>query len=32
MHSFAYTLQDYTSAPSFGVVDKNLQPLYDVSC
>jgi hypothetical protein len=32
MHSFAYTLQDYTSSPSFGVVDKNLKPLYDLSC
>jgi exo-beta-1,3-glucanase (GH17 family) len=32
MHSFAYTLQDYTSSPSFGVVDNNFNPLYDLSC
>jgi glucan endo-1,3-beta-D-glucosidase len=32
MHSFVYTLQDYTSSPSFGVVDQNFNPLYDLSC
>ena len=32
MHAFWYTLQDYTSSPSFGVLDANMQPLYDLSC
>ncbi|MCJ1309921.1 hypothetical protein MMC25_003582 [Agyrium rufum] len=31
-HTFWYTLQDYTSSPSFGVVGANRQPLYDLSC
>ncbi|KAL8728474.1 MAG: hypothetical protein Q9166_005372 [cf. Caloplaca sp. 2 TL-2023] len=31
-HTFWYTLQDYTSAPSFGVMDANFKPLYDLSC
>ena len=31
-HTFWYTLQDYTSSPSFGVVDPEFKPLYDLSC
>jgi glucan endo-1,3-beta-D-glucosidase len=31
-HTFWYTLQDYTSSPSFGVVDANRNPLYNLAC
>lgn len=31
-HTFWYTLQDYLSSPSFGVVDANFKPLFDLSC
>ena len=31
-HTFWYTLQDYTSSPSFGVVDANYNPLYNLAC
>ena len=31
-HTFWYTLQDYTSSPSFGVVGADRKPLYDLSC
>lgn len=31
-HTFWYSLQDYTSSPSFGVVDANFNPLYDLAC
>ena len=31
-NTFMYTLQDYTSSPSFGVVDANFVPLFDLSC
>ena len=31
-HTFWYTLQDYTSNPSFGVVGADFKPLYDLSC
>ncbi|KAL8960765.1 MAG: hypothetical protein Q9183_005408, partial [Haloplaca sp. 2 TL-2023] len=30
-HTFWYSLQDYTSNPSFGVVDEGFKPLYDLS-
>ena len=32
MDTFWYTLQDYTSSPSFGVVDANYAPLFDLAC
>ena len=32
MDTFWYTLQDYTSSPSFGVVDANFNPLFDLAC
>ncbi|KAL8861806.1 MAG: hypothetical protein Q9178_001675 [Gyalolechia marmorata] len=32
MNAFWYTLQDYSSSPSFGVLDPNFKPLYDLSC
>lgn len=32
MDTFWYTLQDYTSSPSFGVVDANFIPLFDMTC
>lgn len=32
MDTFWYTLQDYTSSPSFGVVDVNFNPLFDMTC
>ena len=31
-HTFWYTVQDFSSNPSFGVVDANFKPLYDLSC
>ena len=31
-HTFWYVLQDYHQSPSFGVVDKNFKPLYDLKC
>lgn len=31
-HTFWYSLQDYTSSPSFGVVDANFSPLYNLAC
>lgn len=31
-NTFWYTLQDYTSTPSFGVLDKNGKALYDLKC
>jgi exo-beta-1,3-glucanase (GH17 family) len=31
-HTFWYTLQDYTSSPSFGVVDENFNPIYNLAC
>ncbi|KAL9003604.1 MAG: hypothetical protein Q9188_003538 [Gyalolechia gomerana] len=31
-HTFWYTLQDYTSSPSFGVVDESFRPLYNLTC
>lgn len=31
-HTFWYTLQDYTSSPSFGVVDANYNPIYNLQC
>lgn len=31
-HTFYYILQDYNASPSFGVVDANFQPLFDLSC
>ncbi|KAF2834556.1 glycoside hydrolase family 17 protein [Patellaria atrata CBS 101060] len=31
-HVFWYAYQDYTSNPSFGVVDANRNPIYDLSC
>ena len=31
-HTFWYTLQDYTSSPSFGVVDQNYNPIYNLAC
>ncbi len=30
--TFYYTLQDYTSSPSFGVVDYQSKPLFDLTC
>jgi len=31
-HTFWYTLQDYTSSPSFGVLDANYNPIYNLQC
>jgi exo-beta-1,3-glucanase (GH17 family) len=31
-HTFWFTLQDYSSSPSFGVVNSAFQPNYDLSC
>ncbi|KAL8779149.1 MAG: hypothetical protein Q9213_007075 [Squamulea squamosa] len=31
-HTFWYASQDYSSSPSFGVLDANYKPLYDLSC
>lgn len=31
-HTFWYSYQDYNDNPSFGVVDANRNPLYDLSC
>jgi glucan endo-1,3-beta-D-glucosidase len=31
-HTFWYTLQDYTGNPSFGIVDSNFNPLYNLAC
>ncbi|MCJ1226596.1 hypothetical protein MMC12_003249 [Toensbergia leucococca] len=31
-HTFWYTLQDYTSSPSFGVVDQNFNPVLNLQC
>jgi glucan endo-1,3-beta-D-glucosidase len=31
-HTFWYVLSDFQADPSFGVVDQNGQPLYDLSC
>ena len=31
-HTFWYILQDYTASPSFGVVDAQFKPIYDLSC
>lgn len=31
-HTFYYILQDYNASPSFGVVDANFKPLFDLSC
>ena len=31
-HTFWYTLQDFTSSPSFGVVGQDFKPLYNLSC
>ncbi|KAL8818652.1 MAG: hypothetical protein Q9223_002766 [Gallowayella weberi] len=32
LHTFWYSLQDYTSSPSFGVVGQDFKPLYSLSC
>lgn len=31
-HTFWYTLQDYTSSLSFGVIDENRNPIYNLAC
>jgi len=31
-HTFWYTLQDYSSNPSFGVVDSNYNPIINLNC
>lgn len=31
-HTFWYTLQDFAASPSFGVVDANGNPYYNLSC
>jgi glucan endo-1,3-beta-D-glucosidase len=31
-HTFWFVLQDYTAIPSFGVVDEQFRPIYDLSC
>lgn len=31
-HTFWYILQDYNASPSFGVVDAQFKPIYDLSC
>ncbi|KAL9113044.1 MAG: hypothetical protein Q9227_002656 [Pyrenula ochraceoflavens] len=31
-HTFMYTLSDYEAATSFGVLDENRNPLYDITC
>lgn len=31
-HTFWFILQDYTSSPSFGVLDAHYKPIYDLSC
>ena len=31
-HTFWYSLQDYTSSPSFGVLNSKSQAIYDLSC
>lgn len=31
-HTFWFILQDYTASPSFGVVDAQFKPIYDLSC
>jgi len=31
-HTFWYSLQDYSASPSFGVVDANFNPLYNLAC
>ena len=31
-HTFWFTLQDYSSSPSFGVVNSQFQPDYDLNC
>ena len=31
-HTFWYTLQDFTSKPSFGIVGQDFRPLYDLRC
>ena len=31
-HTFWYTLQDFSSKPSFGIVGQDFRPLFDLSC
>jgi glucan endo-1,3-beta-D-glucosidase len=31
-HTFWYSLQDYGASPSFGVVDSNFNPIYNLAC
>jgi len=31
-HTFWYTLQDFSASPSFGVLDSNGNPLYNLNC
>ncbi len=31
-HVFWYSLQDYNASPSFGVVDSNSKPVYNLAC
>ncbi|OCL08470.1 glycoside hydrolase family 17 protein [Glonium stellatum] len=31
-HTFWYAYQDYTASPSFGVVDANRNPIYNLAC
>ncbi|KAF4630268.1 hypothetical protein G7Y89_g7870 [Cudoniella acicularis] len=31
-HTFWYTLQDFSASPSFGVIDSNRNPIYNLAC
>ncbi|KAG4422093.1 hypothetical protein IFR04_004720 [Cadophora malorum] len=31
-HTFWYSLQDFAASPSFGVVDANYKPIYNLAC
>ncbi|KAH8666038.1 glycoside hydrolase family 17 protein [Tricladium varicosporioides] len=31
-HTFWYSLQDFSASPSFGVVDANYKPIYNLAC
>lgn len=31
-HTFWYSLQDFSASPSFGVVDANYNPIYNLAC
>ncbi len=31
-NTFSYTLQDYASSPTFGAVDANYTPIFDLAC